>query len=148
MNPFCEGFCWSHEKSSVVIFFCATDRACTFYSGNWEATFHLSWQQYFIMILQPDLNLPRGDFYGSEIAKKSFGEVKIDSKKCWRRVIWMRIAELRSFGFGRILWEIFEVIVSSQTWVLGETRSTVWYCWISKAGVPKLGPADFSSDLP
>lgn len=33
------------------------------------------------MILQPDLNLPRGDFDGSEIAKKSFGEVKIDSKK-------------------------------------------------------------------
>lgn len=33
------------------------------------------------MILQPDFNLPRGDFYGSEIAKKSLGEVKIDSKK-------------------------------------------------------------------
>lgn len=33
------------------------------------------------MILQPGLNLPKGDFYGSEIAKKSLGEIKIDPKK-------------------------------------------------------------------
>lgn len=35
------------------------------------------------MKLQPGLNLPKGDFYGSEIAKKkkSFGEIKMDAKK-------------------------------------------------------------------